>query len=141
MDAGAVAVIIYNNRSGLDTVTLGSDENWVPVLFIDQIAGQHLVSLVNPTATVVNILAQYLHLNGTSMAAPHVTGAVALLAAAFPAESVSRRISRILEGSEPLDSLSGLVLTGGRLNLYHSLRLYGTRKVNMAPVYQLLLFE
>jgi subtilisin family serine protease len=141
MDAGAVAVIIYNDRSGLDNVSLESDENWVPAVFIDQNAGQHLVSLVNPTATVVNILSQYFHLDGTSMAAPHVTGAVALLAAAFPAESVSRRISRILGGSEPRDSLSGLVLTGGRLNLYNSLRLYGNRQVNMAPIYQLLLLE
>jgi subtilisin family serine protease len=137
MDAGAVAVIIYNNKPGLDYyVTLGSAGNWIPAVFISQADAQSLAS----SATVVNgIVSGYEYNDGTSMAAPHVTGAVAVLAAAFPMESVSLRKSRILGGAEGLASLSGRVATGGRLNLLNALRFY--RRVNMAPIYELLLFE
>jgi subtilisin family serine protease len=48
------------------------------------------------------------------MATPHVAGAVALMATAFPAENVTERISRILEGADALTSLNGKVVTGGR---------------------------
>ena len=65
--------------------------------------------------------------------------AVAVLAAAFPAESVFLRKSRILGGTEGLDSLSGRVATGGRLNLYNALQF--NPRVNMAPIFELLLFE
>jgi len=140
MNAGAVAVIIYNNKPGLDNVTLGSPGNWIPAVFISQTDGQFLASLGTPLATVFNgIVSGYEYKDGTSMAAPHVTGAIAVLASAFPTESVSLRISRILGGAERLESLSGFVATGGRLNLYNALRLY--RPVNMAPIYDLLLFE
>jgi subtilisin family serine protease len=140
MNAGAAAVIIYNNIAGLDNVTLGNAGNWVPAVFISQSDGQVLVSLGTPLATVVNsILSGYGYKEGTSMATPHVTGAVAIVAAAFPTESVSRRISRIFGGVERHASLSGRVATGGRLNLYNSLRL--NQPTNMAPIYDLLLFE
>jgi subtilisin family serine protease len=138
MNAGAVAVIIYNDVPGLDRVTLGSAGEWTPAVFISQADGLYLASLGTPTVTVVNDLVfGYQLSDGTSMAAPHVSGAIAVLAAAFPFESVSRRINRILEGAEPLDALSGKVLTGGRLNLYNSLR--RNRMVNLAPIYKLLL--
>ena len=138
MDAGAAAVIIYNNVPGLDNVTLGSEGAWIPAVFISQVDGLHLASLGAVTATVVNdLVSGYQLLDGSSMAAAHVSGAVAVLAAAFPFESVSRRIERILGGAEPLVTLAGKVITGGRLNLYNSLRFYGD--LNMAPIYQLLL--
>ena len=70
---------------------------------------------------------------------PPLAGAVAVLAAAFPGESVPVRINRILEGAESLDALSGKVATGGRLNLYNALRIYGNP--NMAPIYNLLLLQ
>ncbi len=142
MNAGAVAVIIYNNVPGFNNVTLGSAGNWVPAVFISQTDGQHLISLGTPLGTVVNVLESgsgYQSKDGTSMAAPHVTGAVAVLAAAFPAETVYFRKRRILGGAEGLDSLSGRVATGGRLNLYNALRF--NPRVNMAPIYNLLLLE
>lgn len=70
------------------------------------------------TPTAVN---GWSSLSGTSMATPHVTGAVALMAAQHPEENVSERVSRILTGVDPLPTLAGLVGTGGRLNLFNSL--------------------
>jgi|GEM_PF-1429530 len=55
--------------------------------------------------------------NGTSMATPHVTGAVAFIADYYPSDSTTERIARILDNVVPLPSLDGLCVTGGMLNL------------------------
>jgi subtilisin family serine protease len=67
------------------------------------------------TATVVHGLYQYL--DGTSMATPHVSGAVAFAAMNFPSETVTQRVQRVLANVDVVPGLSGLVRTGGRLNL------------------------
>ena len=54
---------------------------------------------------------------GTSMATPHVAGAVALLAAEFPGETVAQRKARILDNAEVLASLNNLCVTEARLDL------------------------
>jgi len=55
--------------------------------------------------------------DGTSMATPHVTGAIALAASIYKDENITERVNRILQGVDALDSLEGKVATGGRLNL------------------------
>jgi subtilisin family serine protease len=55
--------------------------------------------------------------SGTSMATPHVTGAVALIASNYPSETAAERKARILENTVPLPSLNGKCVTGGMLNL------------------------
>jgi subtilisin family serine protease len=59
--------------------------------------------------------------NGTSMAAPHVAGAVASMAAKYPTETVGTRIAYILAGADRIPSLAGTTATGARLNVYRSL--------------------
>ena len=59
------------------------------------------------------------------MAAPFVTGTVALLASAFPDESVSQRIARVLRSVDDVPALTGKCVTGGRLNVATALRTWG----------------
>ena len=65
----------------------------------------------------------YAYYAGTSMATPHVTGAVALMAAHYPYENAYERVSRVLGGAEEKASFAGLAASKGRLNLASSLQL------------------
>ena len=88
-----------------------------------------LASFSNYGATTVDLAApgvgilsttpgnRYQSFNGTSMAAPHVAGALALAWACHP-DKTSTEIQDALFGSvDALDSLDGSVATGGRLNV------------------------
>jgi len=61
--------------------------------------------------------ADYNILSGTSMAAPHVAGAAALLWSRFPSSSYHDIVNRLLATVDPLPGLAGRCITGGRLNL------------------------
>ncbi len=58
----------------------------------------------------------YGYKNGTSMATPHVSGGAALLMAELPALTHLEIKERMLNAVDPVASLKGMVLTGGRLN-------------------------
>jgi subtilisin family serine protease len=70
---------------------------------------------------------------GNSAAAPHISGAIALLyslpceylaedALSQPAETALAIKRALLEGVDPIQSLQDITLTGGRLNIYNALR-------------------
>jgi subtilisin family serine protease len=61
--------------------------------------------------------ADYQYRQGTSMAAAHVSGALALARARYPSDSVEQLIARALASADPLPALAGKVRSGGRLNL------------------------
>lgn len=58
---------------------------------------------------------------GSSYAAPYVSGACALMLAKFPAENYQQIIARIFKATDPLPALAGKCVTGGRLNLWKAL--------------------
>lgn len=60
---------------------------------------------------------------GTSMAAPFVAGSLALVKARFPNDTYRQSINRLLKTADPLPSLAGKAMTGGRLNLAAALSL------------------
>jgi subtilisin family serine protease len=55
--------------------------------------------------------------SGTSMATPHVTGAVALCKSIFPSITANQIRSAVLSSATATTSLSGKTATGGRLNV------------------------
>jgi subtilisin family serine protease len=61
--------------------------------------------------------ASYASYSGTSMACPHVTGAVALYAATHPGASVATIKAALMGSVVPTASLAGKCVTGGRLNV------------------------
>lgn len=65
---------------------------------------------------------RYLYMSGTSMATPHVSGAVALLKSKYPWENYTGIRDRILMATDHISSLAPYWRTGGRLNLYKALQ-------------------
>jgi PKD repeat protein len=63
----------------------------------------------------------YVRNSGTSFAAPVTAGAFALVKARYPTDSYLQLIERVLSTVEPLPSLAGKTVTGGRLNLASAL--------------------
>ena len=61
--------------------------------------------------------AGYQSMSGTSMAAPHVSGALALLKSQFPAMPAAQLKTVLLSSAEPVPALAGLVGGGARLNV------------------------
>ncbi len=55
--------------------------------------------------------------NGTSMSAPFVTGAVALVKSLYPGASPAEVKSAILDGVDPLPTLAGKTVSGGSLSI------------------------
>lgn len=67
----------------------------------------------------------YQYLSGTSMAAPYVTGVAVLILAKYRTLTPQQVKSRIMEGTDPVNSLSGLCVSGGRLNAYKAIHSHG----------------
>jgi subtilisin family serine protease len=117
----------YSTLQGTSTTTAASYEAVIAVAALTSTGG--LASFSNYGATTVDIAAPgsainstlpgntYGSYSGTSMATPHVTGAVALYAAAYPNASAAQMRQAILGTARPTASVSGLTATGGRLDV------------------------
>jgi subtilisin family serine protease/methionine-rich copper-binding protein CopC len=65
----------------------------------------------------------YQYMNGTSMAAPHVTGVASLVLSLHPTLSPAEVCSIIRQTAVPLEPLNGKIGTGGMVNAYNSVSL------------------
>lgn len=81
--------------------------------------GASTVDLAAPGAGIWSTVAGggYASFSGTSMATPHVTGALALLASIHPEYSASQLRDALLSSTAATASLTGKTVTGGRLDI------------------------
>ncbi len=88
----------------------------------DQLAGfsnfgPTSVDLAAPGTDILSTVpGGYQYKSGTSMAAPHVSGAAALVLGRFPGLDGAGAKALLLADVDPVPALAGLTLTGGRLN-------------------------
>jgi serine protease len=123
-----------NNDSVANYPSNYPQDNVLAVAATDQ--NDNLASFSNFGPTTVDLAApgvniystygsSYATLSGTSMATPHVTGAVALVWDAHPTWSYSDVITALKSTVDPKPSLTGKVASGGRLNVNAAIR-FGT---------------
>jgi subtilisin family serine protease/subtilisin-like proprotein convertase family protein len=81
--------------------------------------GAGTVALAAPGLNILSTLpnGQYGYLSGTSMAAPFVSGALALVWGEHPGWTYRQVIDQVLKTVRPLASLDGKTITGGQLDL------------------------
>jgi len=82
--------------------------------------GATSVDIAAPGSDILSTLPgnSYGSLSGTSMATPHVSGALALIYGRFPAIDALDAKALLLNFADPLPVLDGVVLTGARLNAF-----------------------
>jgi subtilisin family serine protease len=107
--------------------------NVISVAATDQ--NDKLASFSNYGATTVDLAApgvsiystvpgnKYATYSGTSMATPYVSGVAALCWAVDPNATVAEVRNALLQGVDPVASLSGKLVSGGRLDAYKTLEL------------------
>lgn len=84
-------------------------------------------SAIDVAAPGVNIFStipnnQYLYMDGTSMAAPYVSGAAALIKS-YNKSLTNMEIKDVIMNSvDPIDSMKDRLVSGGRLNIYRALK-------------------
>ena len=127
LDILFVAAAGNEGTSGLAYPASYDLDNVISVAATDR--NDQLASFSNYNATRVDLAApgvsilstqpnnSYAFLNGTSMASPHVAGALALLAANEPNLTALELKAKLLDRVDVLPQLNGLVATSGRLNV------------------------
>lgn len=86
--------------------------------------GRTSVDLAAPGVGIIStvLTGGFRALSGTSMATPHVAGAVALMKAVHTEMTMAALKQKLLSSVDPVAALAGKVATGGRLNLEKALQ-------------------
>lgn len=114
-------IVAVGNSTRLDDVAPSSNRGAAVELFAP---GSEILSLGVADDDALRTL------TGTSMAAPVVTGILALLRAQHPTEDYRQIINRLLRGVEPRPAFRGVALTGGRASLSGALTATSSRPFN-----------
>jgi subtilisin family serine protease len=107
-NANIISVAALNNRGQLTSFS-----NFGTTSVDIGAPGSGIISTV-PSSSGTSAYASF---SGTSMATPHVTGAVALFASLNPLATAAEIKTAILSKAVPTSALTGKCVTGGRLNV------------------------
>lgn len=112
------AALRYPSSYDLDNIIAVAATDRSDVLATFSNYGATSVDLAAPGVSVLSTSmgTSYATLSGTSMAAPHVAGVVALAASVAPDANYQELRAAVLAGVDPLPGLAGKMVTGGRLN-------------------------
>lgn len=102
--------VTKGNRTYLRLVGLSGNFRQTSELYLDNLG----ISRANPGAFSFD---KYNTMSGTSMAAPQVTAAAALLASVYPGDTIAERRARLLNCVRQTDFISPYCITGGILDL------------------------
>jgi subtilisin family serine protease len=135
LEAAGVLVVVASGNDGYDLgfyedyPTNFPNENILAVLATnsrDQFAtysnyGYH-VDVGAPGSDILSTIAGgvYEYYSGTSMAAPHVAGVASLVQSVNPGLNAVQIKSAIMSTVDPLPSLTGLCISGGRVNAFNA---------------------
>lgn len=114
-------------RLRLRWVTDGSD-NYYAGCFVDDVK-------ISKTSMSDGSDNQYAFKAGTSMAAPHVTGAVALAWGFSPTSTLAEIRNAVVNSGDPVSSLAGKTASGKRLNLLRTLLSLSAPSVTSVSTY------
>jgi subtilisin family serine protease len=107
-------------------ISVAASDKWDRLSFFSNF-GEKSVHLAAPGDRIYSTLPhnKYREESGTSMACPLVSGAVALLWSKHPAWNYRKVKLVLLKNVDPLPTLQGKTITGGRLNVLKALRSTG----------------
>ncbi|MBQ7179534.1 MAG: S8 family serine peptidase, partial [Victivallales bacterium] len=103
------------------TDTLASFSNYGMTSVDIAAPGYNILSTYVMTSDFENYTTGWASLSGTSMAAPTVTGSIALLMSKYPSESYTQIINRILNSADKISALNSKIPDGRRLNVANSM--------------------
>lgn len=104
-----ICVAASNNTDAIATFSSGKTSNWGAV-GVDLFAPGHRILSTWKSSS------GYATADGTSMAAPHVSGTLALIFAAEPQLTAAQAKAKLLAGAERVATLEARATTGARLN-------------------------